>query len=101
MSTDLAWLPAEYFERMKRCRGNRPVPRKLAPLEPNAFLHWVWTQMPKSKWSGPLTIEDVWWELAHGYEEMRTEDLRKSYVRIAARVRRNQRLGLDPFEGVC
>ena len=71
--------------------------RSRAPLEPDAFLVWAYHNTPGTKAPGtqPLALDDVAFELRQPVEE-----LRRSYVRIAARVRRNQRLGRDPWEGI-
>lgn len=78
----------------------RVARRALAPLDPDAFLRWSFRfQGLEGKGFGPLTVDDVWFELRrHG--EVAKEDVRRDYVRLAARVRRNQRLGLAPFEGI-
>jgi len=68
---------------------------KLAPLDPDQFLVWAWRGTPKVPGCGPLTVDDVAFEL-----QMPREAIRKDYVRLAAKVRRNQRLGLDPFHGI-
>jgi hypothetical protein len=73
---------------------------RLAPLEPDAFLRWAWETGDRIPGSLPLTVSDLAWELerhGNGYSE---ESLRRIYVRQAARVRRNQRLGLEAWEGV-
>lgn len=71
----------------------------LAPLEPDAFLRWTWEHLPEpDRGPDPLTVEDVWFAL--GIAELSITQLRQDYVRIAARVRRNQRLGLDPWTDV-
>ena len=72
----------------------------LAPLEPDGFLRWAYYQQPgqdRLKGSSPLTLDDVAFEW--GPDRPR-EDIRRDYVHLAARVRRNQRLGLDPWEGI-
>lgn len=80
--------------------------RKLAPLEPDAFLRWAYYSRPgtRARGTSPLTLEDVHFELNHGLPEecpgLSITDLRRDYVRLAAKVRRNQRLGLDPWEGI-
>lgn len=76
--------------------------RVLAPLEPDAFMAWAYRNSPQARGPGtsPLTLEDVWFELSRRTPELTREELRRSYVRIAARVRRNQRLGIDPWGGV-
>ncbi len=79
-----------------------PYRGRLAPLSPDAFLRWAWEREPRaSRGSGPLTVDDVWFELARGVPDLTRETVRRDYVRIASRVRRNQRLGLEPFEGIC
>lgn len=78
-------------------RGVRARRTALAPLEPNAFLRWAWMVGPRDPGTSPLTLDDVLFELGW---TMTRETLRREYVRTAARVRRNQRLGLDPFEGI-
>lgn len=93
-------VPAAYFERMQRTRGTLPRPRHLAPLEPNAFLRWAWRAGPMDPRTSPLTVEDVWWELVRREPSITRESVRRDYVRIAARVRRNHRLGMPPFWGV-
>lgn len=74
----------------------------LAPLEPDAFLAWAWRQGDRAKGTSPLTVEDIHFELSRGEERpgLSLEELCRSYVRIAALVRRNQRLGLEPFAGI-
>ena len=69
----------------------------LAPLEPNAFLRWAWERGDRAKGTAPLTLEDLLFELG---PDVPREMLRRDYVRLASRVRRNQRLGLDPMEGI-
>lgn len=71
----------------------------LAPLEPDAFLAWAFRseRVKREPWETPLTLDDVVFE--HRGAATRDE-LRRVYVRIAARVRRNQRLGVDPWEGI-
>ena len=74
---------------------------RLAPLDPDRFLAWAyWTADDATRTgSGPLTFSDVCWEFSrHGPVDL--GDLRRSYVRLASRVRRNQRIGLDPWDGV-
>lgn len=65
----------------------------LPPLEPDAFMAWAWEGEQGTQ---PATLEDVAFEL----HEPDVASLRKTYIRIAARVRRNIRLGLDPWEGI-
>jgi len=73
----------------------------LAPLEPDAFLRWVFLARPAStRGDGPLTLRDIWFEVNRGEETQTLADLRREYIRIASRVRRNQRLGLDPWLGL-
>lgn len=80
---------------------------KLAPLEPNAFLRWA-NHNYGAPFSTAITVEDNYFELGAQYqpspgdpEDFREfyplEQLRREYVSLAARVRRNQRLGLDPW----
>lgn len=81
----------------------RIVRRALAPLEPDAFLRWAFKQMApadRPKGFGPLSLDDVWFELVHRDPEITRAQVRKDYVRLAAKVRRNQRRGLMPFEGL-
>lgn len=73
---------------------------RLAPLAPDAFLRWAWLQGPRDKGTQPLTLEDVWFELAHRDPEITRDVLRRDYVRIAAKVRRNQRVGVDVWGGI-
>jgi hypothetical protein len=70
----------------------RPV---LAPLEPDAFMRWAWTG--ERKGSQPLTIDSLAFQLGG---ECSREDIHRYYVSVAARVRRNQRLGRGPWEDV-
>lgn len=76
---------------MKANRSN------LAPLNPDAFLRWAWMNGPRDRGTSPLTVDDLHFEYGG---ELSREDVRRMYVRCAARVRRNQRLGLDPMDGV-
>jgi hypothetical protein len=48
----------------------------------------------------PITFEDLAWELRHQEPDLDLAALRQQYVSMAARVRRNQRLGRDPWEGI-
>lgn len=81
--------------------GGRYRPRShLAPLDPDAFLRWAWERGDRERGSSALTIDDVWFEIVGGCPEYTREMVRRDYVRLAARVRRNQRLNLDPFEGI-
>lgn len=69
----------------------RRLPR-LAPLDPAAFLVWAWRMGPRARGTSPLTLDDIWFQLGGELEELRRE-----LIHLAARVRRNQRLGLDPW----
>jgi len=76
----------------------RPAPRRrLAPLGPNAFLAWAWD---RTRGTSPITFEDLVYELRAQEPGLDAAALRREYVRLAAMVRRNQRLGLDPWEGI-
>jgi hypothetical protein len=74
--------------------------RYLAPLDPDAFLAWGWSFGDRRKGSRPLTVESWHFEVARHDPELTTAEVRRGFVRVAARVRRNQRLGLDPWEGL-
>ena len=74
----------------------RVARRQLAPLEPDAFLVWAWRQGDRDPGTQPLTLDDVLFET-----RLPLAELRRDYVRLAARVRRNQRLGIEPFEGIA
>jgi hypothetical protein len=74
---------------------SRTAGKRLAPLNPDSFLVWVWMQGDRAKGTAPLTVEDVGFELRQDEREVH-----RDYVRLAAKVRRNQRLGLDPWEGI-
>ena len=75
--------------------------RFLAPLEPDAFLRWAWMTGPRERGSSPLTLDDLWFELGSGsVPEYTRENLRRDYVRLAAKVRCNQRLWREPFDGI-
>jgi hypothetical protein len=67
----------------------RPV---LAPLEPDAFMRWAWT---RGKGTSPQTLGDLAFSLG-----VDPSVIRRDWVRLAARVRRNQRLNLDPWMGI-
>jgi hypothetical protein len=70
----------------------------LAPLDPDSFCVWAWrTNRDPKKGIGPVTTEDIWFEWSRGYPELTRGDVRRLFVKIAAQVRRNQRLGLDPW----
>ncbi len=73
---------------------------ELAPLEPERFLAWAWRSGPRRRGSGPLTVDDLWFAWVPGVPELTNEDVRRLVVGLAARVRRNQRLGPDPWGGV-
>jgi hypothetical protein len=74
---------------------------RLAPLEPDAFLVWGFHHggVVHAKHDSPLTLDDVVWEIQRTCPAVTREQLHKDYVRIAARVRFNQRCGLDPWAG--
>lgn len=74
-----------------------PTPR--APLAADAFLAWAWEHGPRAKGTAPITVDDLHFDL--GAEDVTREELRRQYVHLAARVRRNQRIGLDPWEGIA
>jgi len=74
--------------------------RQLAPLDADAFLAWAWRTGPRDRGTSALTVDDVWFEIANGDPTVRRETVRRDYVRLAAKVRRNQRLGHEPFEGI-
>lgn len=80
-----------------------PPREPLAPLEPNLFLYWAW-KLDHVEGSTPITVEDNLAELQRharpGDEVPTLAELRRDFVRVAARVRRNQRLGLDPWDSV-
>jgi hypothetical protein len=69
----------------------RPV---LAPLEPDAFLAWVWKYYGEATRRTPLTSWDLWYELASDAPFLTQETIRRDLFRLSARARRNQRLGL-------
>jgi hypothetical protein len=73
--------------------------RELAPLDPDAFLAWVYRASPEChiKGSQALTVDDIWFEWSRRGPVDR-EDLRRQYVHLAAYARRQQRLGRDPFD---
>ena len=73
---------------------------RLASLDPDAFLAWAWRAGPRERGTSALTLDDVWFELARLNPDLKLEDLRRDYMRLASRVRRNQRLGLEPFSGI-
>lgn len=70
---------------------------KLAPLEPDAFFRWAWESGPMRKGSQPTTAGSLAFELEGA---LSVEQVRRQYVRIAAKVRRNQRLNLGPWMGI-
>ncbi len=84
---------------MAKAAPPRRRPR-LAPLEPEAFLAWVWRMGPRDRGTSPLTLDDVWFEIGPRSPDLTLERLRRDYVHLAARVRRNQRLGLEPLHGI-
>lgn len=63
-------------------------------------MRWVWQQGPREKGSHPFTLDDLWFALG-APEELSVSQLRRSMVGMAARVRRRQRLGMGPWEGVA
>ena len=85
-------------------RGLAKIPRRrkvhLAPLEPDSFLVWAWNKGDRRRGTRPLSLEDIWFERSRREPEITLEYLRHEYVHLAASVRRNQRLGLDPWEGI-
>lgn|GEM_PF-3663633 len=85
-------------------RAVRTVARRtrLAPLEPDAFLAWMrhHDRIPRNR--GVCTVDDLWFGFWGRLDPGLTlKETRRLVVWMAARVRRNQRLGLDPFEGIC
>ncbi len=71
----------------------------LAPLDPDRFLAWAWRSGPRDRGSQPLTLDDLWFELNDDLRFSRDE-IRGWFVHLAALVRRNQRLGHDPWDCV-
>ena len=82
---------------MRATRPQPPAPKRapLAPLDPDQFLRWAWLTGPRVDGTTPLTLDDIAFELG-----VDVEGLRHDYVRLSARVRRNQRLGLSPWTGL-
>lgn len=74
--------------------------RALAPLDADRFLSWAHRHGDRTRGTFPLTAADAWFELASGDGSLAVETVRRWLVGLAARVRRNQRLGLDPWAGV-
>ena len=76
------------------------IPR-LAPLEPDAFLRWWFHSLPADA-RGPraLTVAEIHFELSRVDPDRTYEETRKDYLRLAARVRRNMRMGLWPLGGI-
>jgi hypothetical protein len=74
---------------------------RLAPLEPDAFLAWSFKHggMAHAPHDSPLTLDDVLWEIQRHTPDYPREELHRDYVKVAARVRYNQRRGLDPWTG--
>jgi hypothetical protein len=64
----------------------------LAPLEPDAFMRWAWT---RGKGTSPQTLGDLAFSLG-----VDPRAIRRDWIRLSARVRRNQRLNLDPWLGL-
>lgn len=89
---------ANVMRRVMRLNAKR---LRLAPLEPDAFLAWAYYQGPRDRGTSPLTIDDVWFELAQKDPALTVAEVRRWYVGIAAKVRRNQRLMREPFEGIA
>lgn len=84
-------------------RGLEKVARRqsnLAPLDPDQFLRWAWNNGDKAKGTGPLTLEDLHFELGRGCPEITMESLRLDYRRLAETVRRNQQMDRDPYDGI-
>lgn len=73
---------------------------QLAPLDPDGLLRWAWEQVGRQYGTFPVTFEDVWFEWERSAGEYTREMLRRDYVRLAAKVRRNQRLGRDPWADI-
>ena len=73
---------------------------RLAPLEPDLFLAWVYNRGPQEQGTGPLTVDDIWFELVRDWPDLTLAEVRRMYVRLSALVRRNQRLGLEPLAGI-
>lgn len=89
--------PTSLGAAMKTARFKAGLPTKvrdLAPLDPDAFLCWVFHRedVRHEPWEAPLTVEDIAFQLGRD-----VSTIRRDYVRIAALARRNQRLGLDPL----
>lgn len=72
----------------------------LAPLEPDAFFIWCWETGQRRKGTHPHTLGDLFFEYVGQMPELDLATVRGWFVRVASKVRRNQRLGLDPWEGL-
>ena len=70
----------------------------LAPLHPDPFLLWAWrSNRTRRIRSQPLSLDDLLFIMHPAWTYV---GLRRDLYRLAARVRRNQRLGLDPWTGL-
>jgi hypothetical protein len=76
--------------------------QRLAPLNPDAFFAWAWRTNGGPKGRGPITLDDLWFDWGPGLTENggTLAELRRRFVSMAAKVRRNQRLGREPWEGI-
>jgi hypothetical protein len=67
--------------------------KRLAPLNPDAYLAWQWSRGPRAKGTHPLTVADYWFDLARVDPSVSIEEVRRLWLHQAARVRASQRLG--------
>jgi hypothetical protein len=76
------------------------VSKPLAPLDPDAFLAWAWRTCGHGT-GHPHTVDDRWFDASEIDPQLTRDEVRRWCVRLAALVRRNQRLGLDPWDGMA
>jgi hypothetical protein len=77
----------------------RRRPRTLPPLQPEAYLVWLWRTGARPETKAPPTIDDFWFAWGPGVPGFTLEETRRTILHLAARSRRNVRLGLDPITG--
>lgn len=66
-----------------------------APLDADPFAAWAWAQGPRAAGTGPVTVDDLAFDLGVDREVVAAD-----LERLAARVRANQDDGCEAWEGI-
>lgn len=91
----IAWRLDVDLESLRRDEVRDLPP--LAPEDLDEFLAWAWRTSGAQcgRWNKPCTVADLAFQ-----SEQEPERMRDDIMRLALRVRENQRLGKDPWEGL-